>query len=327
MRMLVGTLCVLALGGLLVMTVSRFLVGGPGWTILVAAFAPYALLGYAVLLIVCALLVRGSNEPWWPLVGVGVALVGILAHVWWLVPMFTAETPPPGDRLTVMNSNLEFGQGDAATVVNTAAQRDVDVLVLEEATPLSLQKLRDAGLDELLPHQRGEPSNGASGTMVFSRFTLGPARTLPLGNLGLDLTVRAPEPFRLIAVHTAQPVGLPTEWQDDLRGLRTLVSAATRQGPTVLAGDFNATLDHAPLRRVLDAGVSDAVEQSGSGWQPTWPSRAHEKWLRPLITIDHVLASKEYVATRTHAVEVANSDHFALVTELVRRGSSAGSGD
>ena len=81
MRMLVGTLCVLALVGLLVMTVSRFLVGGPGWTILVAAFSPYALLGYAVVLIVCALLVRGSNEPWWPLLGVGVALVGILAHV------------------------------------------------------------------------------------------------------------------------------------------------------------------------------------------------------------------------------------------------------
>ena len=158
-----------------------------------------------------------------------------------------------------MTSNLEFGQGDAATVVNTVAQRNVDVLVLEEATPTSLAKLREAGLDELLPHDRGEPARYARGTMVFSRFPLGPARTLPFGNTGLDVTVRAPEPFRLIAVHTWQPVEWPKDWQGDMRELRALVTAATKRGPTIVAGDFNATLDHAPMRRVLDAGVSDAV--------------------------------------------------------------------
>ena len=107
--------------------------------------------------------------------------------------------------------------------MNTIAQRDVDVLVLEEATPTSLDKLREAGLDELLPHDRGEPARYARGTMVFSRFPLGPARTLPFGNTGLDVTVRAPQPFRLIAVHTWQPVEWPKDWQGDMRELRTLV--------------------------------------------------------------------------------------------------------
>ena len=319
MRTVLRTLTVLLLVALLVMTTSRFLVGGPGWTILVASFSSYALFGYVVLLIVCALLVRGSSQPWLPVLGVVVALVGMVAHTWWLVPMFTAEKAPAGERLTVMTSNLEFGQGEAATVVNTVAQRHVDVLVLEEVTPPSLDQLREAGLDELLPHHQGQPATYARGTMVFSRFRLGDARTLPLGNVGLDLTVRAPQPFRLIAVHTWQPVGWPNEWQGDMRELRTLVSAATKQGPTLVVGDFNATLDHAPLRRVLGAGVSDAVEQSGSGWQPTWPSADVKKWLRPLIPIDHVLASKEYVATHTRTVEVAHTDHFAMVAELVRR--------
>ena len=189
------------------------------------------------------------------------------------MPLFTAEKAPAGHRLTVMTSNLEFGQGEAATVVNTVAQRHVDVLVLEEVTPYSLEQLHDAGLDDLLPHHEGQPAAYARGTMVFSHYRLGAARTLPLGNVGLDLTVRAPQPFRLIAVHTWQPVGWPTEWQGDMRELRTLVAAATEQGPTVVVGDFNATLDHAPLRKVLAAGVSDSVEESGSGWQPTWPSR------------------------------------------------------
>ena len=73
------------------------------------------------------------------------------------------------------------------------------------------------------------------------------------------------------------------------------------------------------MRQVLDAGVSDAAEQAGSGWQPTWPSSDRKKWLRPLITIDHVLTSKEYVATRTQSVEVPGSDHYAVVADLVRR--------
>ena len=41
--------------------------------------------------------------------------------------------------------------------------------------------------------------------------------------------------------------------------------------------------------------------------------------MRPLITIDHVLASNEYVATHTETVEVAGTDHHAVVAELVRR--------
>jgi endonuclease/exonuclease/phosphatase family metal-dependent hydrolase len=212
-------------------------------------------------------------------------------------------------------------------VVNTVAQRDVDVLVLEEATPSALEELRRAGLDDLLPHHRGESAPGARGTMVFSRFRLGPARTLPLGNVGLDLRVRAPQPFRLVAVHTWQPVDRPTEWRRDLKALHMLVSTAVAQGPTLLVGDFNATLDHAPLRTVLDAGVNDSVEQAGSGWQPTWPSRSVRGWLRPVIAIDHVLVSNEYVATRTHTVEVPHTDHYALVAELVRRRTAARSGN
>jgi len=35
-----------------------------------------------------------------------------------------------------------------------------------------------------------------------------------------------------------------------------------------------------------------------------------------LITIDHVLASEEYVATRSRTVEVHNGDHLALVADL-----------
>ena len=43
----------------------------------------------------------------------------------------------------------------------------------------------------------------------------------------------------------------------------------------LLVGDFNATLDHAALRRLLDTGYRDAASVVGQGMTPTcWPIRA-----------------------------------------------------
>ena len=48
-------------------------------------------------------------------------------------------------------------------------------------------------------------------------------------------------------------------WRGDLRAL----PPATPDGPLrILAGDFNATLDHAELRRLLDTGYEDAAARS-----------------------------------------------------------------
>jgi endonuclease/exonuclease/phosphatase (EEP) superfamily protein YafD len=83
-----------------------------------------------------------------------------------------------------------------------------------------------------------------------------------------------------------------------------------------VVGDFNATRDHQPFRAILDTGLRDAAEQAGSGWQPTWPARGSWGWLRPLLTIDHVLATDQWQAVDTSTLEVPGSDHLALVARL-----------
>ena len=57
--------------------------------------------------------------------------------------------------------------------------------------------------------------------------------------------------------------------------------------PRVLAGDFNATLDHAVFRDVLRLGYADAALQVGQALTPTWgpPGR------RAVLTLDHVLVT------------------------------------
>lgn len=318
MRPLLGLVAVLGLVGSVVLSGSRFLDLGRSWPVMVASFSSYAVAGYAVVLVLALLLRRRAARRRWLGVVALLALVGLVAQGWWLAPQFTGGSRARSD-LTVMSSNLEFGRGDAATVVRTVASGGVDVLVLEEVTPASLVRLRDAGLDDLLPHEAGTPAQTASGTMVFSRWRLGAPRPVPLGHVGLAVRVEAPGPFDLVAVHAAMPLADPGEW---LRDQRTLARLGPRSGahasglPTLMAGDFNATLDHAPLRRVLDAGLRDAAEQSGSGWQSTWPTRWRRDWLRPVIAIDHVLASDGLRAVRTRTVEVPRTDHRALVVEL-----------
>ena len=55
----------------------------------------------------------------------------------------------------------------------------------------------------------------------------------------------------------------------------------------LLAGDFNATLDHHELRRLLgDGGYVDAADAVGAGYDTTWPAGRD---FPPEITIDHVL--------------------------------------
>jgi endonuclease/exonuclease/phosphatase (EEP) superfamily protein YafD len=221
--------------------------------------------------------------------------------------------------LTVMSSNLRFGVGDPDTVVAAATDRKVDVLVLEEVTPTELAALDRAGLSQLLPNQVGRPATTASGTMVFSRYRLGSPNRVLVSNGGLSVEVAAPKPFRLLAVHTAQPVDEVTLWHNDLLEVKHQAAAAVDRGPTLVVGDFNATRDHPRFRSVLGAGLRDAAEQANSGWQPTWPTGSRAWYLRPVVTIDHVLVSKEFAAVDTATIDVQGSDHRALVVDLQRR--------
>jgi endonuclease/exonuclease/phosphatase (EEP) superfamily protein YafD len=83
--------------------------------------------------------------------------------------------------------------------------------------------------------------------------------------------------------------------------------------PVVAAGDFNATLDQAPLRDLLAHGYADAAEQSGVFWRPTWP---YDRIGPPLIAIDHVLSRGGPVADQLAVETVPGTDHGALIVRL-----------
>ena len=118
------------------------------------------------------------------------------------------------------------------------------------------------------------------------------------------------------SVHVTPPFShqVPV-WRADLR----VVPRATPDSRVrILAGDFNATLDHAELRDLLDSGYVDAADEVGAGLRATWPD---DRRLPPPVTIDHVLADERAGVREFSVHPIPGTDHRAVFAELVLPGA------
>ena len=278
----------------------------------VIAFAPYMAV-LAPLPVVLALLLRRK-------VVAAVAAVAALALLAAMLPRALpgpqrASADTPGRTLVVMSANLLFGRADAAAVVRLVREHDVDVLALQELTPAALARLDAAGVADALPARVVRPDASWSGLGLLARAPLRavPAQPpRPETRLEAVLSPRDGAPLRLVAVHPLPPVSRANTraWSEALRSLPGPRAGAV---PRVLLGDFNATLDHHELRRLLDRGYADAADSTGQGLRPTWPTTGG----RPPITIDHVLLPSRIRIRRMSLHDVPGSDHRSLIAELV----------
>lgn len=310
------------------LTLLRLAAPDQGFLVRLTSFAPLALVLYAgALLVGVPRWLRRRGEGRGAVLPVLLALAGLGLHGWWLAPHWTGESAAaehPAYRLEVMTTNLLKGAGDTTQVMRSAAEHRVDVLVVQEISPGALRALEQLGLREAFPHRAGGPADDPSGTMVFSTAPLVDVTRLGTQFGSLAMTVRTGDgPLRLLAVHPRPPLGDASTWHAELEVLREAV--ADPRGFDLVVGDFNASADHAPLRRLLtDGDLRDAAEQANAGWQPTWPMEGRWKVgpvpLPRLVAIDHVLVGKRLWAERVDALAIDGSDHRALVAHLVPRG-------
>ncbi|RKT52185.1 endonuclease/exonuclease/phosphatase family protein [Saccharothrix australiensis] len=270
--------------------------------------------------------------PYFTAAGVLLGAIALLARRWFvgtvtlLVALVLVAAVAPrafpdarpigvGQEVRVMAANLLVGKADAEVLVAAVRDHAVDVLALQELSPAMVVDLERAGLDEVLPHRVFLAEPGASGSGIASRYPLtardlaGPSTLRQAGALvalpGADLEV--------VSVHPLPPVTPdgPEPWQRDMAGL----PRPDLNGPyRVLAGDFNATLDHVGLRRLLNHGYVDAADQVGAGLDPTWPADA--VWPPPVV-IDHILVDDRCPVDTFQVVDIPGSDHRAIVSQFV----------
>jgi endonuclease/exonuclease/phosphatase (EEP) superfamily protein YafD len=302
LAVLVSLVCL----GVAIPTVAVALRREPGILAIVTALMPYVAL-VSVVGLVLALV--SSNR-----VLIAVAALLAVVNVAWQLPLFVADPGGTGTPvLRVMSSNLKFGAGDAQTVVDLVRTQHIDVLALEELTPDSVQRLRDAGLDDVLPYSRAQPETTFAGTGLWSRTLMSDVR--PIEGLAAHavagvVTDAAGTKVTVVAVHPLAPGVDDHGGRDQDYGvLRAALAAIT--GSVVVAGDFNATRDQAPFRSLQSDGFLDAADQAGAGVQPTFPNHRNG---RTIVAIDHVIARDLPArAVSWQTFDVPGSDHLAVV--------------
>ncbi|MFG1694639.1 endonuclease/exonuclease/phosphatase family protein [Nonomuraea sp. NPDC049309] len=275
-----------------------------------AAFTPY----FAVM----ALVVLGVAVALRSRVAVAIMVVVCACLAWCVLPRaFGDDAAPAGGRpLRVLTINLNGGRGDAAVVTELVRRLNVDVLSLQELTWSSMVRLNAAGLNDLLPYHVSVPDvRGPQGSGIYSRHPLRERKGLfqPVGHHMPVAEVSLPggSPVEVVVVHPVAPVPRTVpEWH---AGVASLPPAPTSGPPRILAGDFNATLDHAVFRDLLATGYTDAAGSTGNGLVPTWP---HGRSLPPLVAIDHVLTDSRAGAVATRIFDIPGSDHRALFADL-----------
>ncbi|MEU0442182.1 endonuclease/exonuclease/phosphatase family protein [Streptomyces sp. NPDC006186] len=276
------------------------------------AFLPWLLAPTAAALLM-ALFAR-----WWTGLVWGVVVLGLLA--WFMDPYGKTHDPAgaPVASFRVLTANVEFGHATDALVGAVRRERPDIVFVAECDTARCEPALR-RDLAAAYPYRQAVDATGSAGSVLLSRFPLTPAAGVQgrMGMPGAVADIRGHR-VRLQLAHPMPPLPQQLDvWRRELGALRDW-AAADRTTPTVLAGDFNASQDHAAFRRILDTGLQDAARLAGHARTPSWPART-----TPLVgaQIDHVLLSRDFSVTEARFLDLRDSDHRALVTSVTLHAS------
>ncbi|MEV4104315.1 endonuclease/exonuclease/phosphatase family protein [Nonomuraea sp. NPDC049649] len=272
------------------------------------SFTPYFAVA-ALLTLAWALLMRSRAAT-------AILLAVCVCLAWLVIPRaIPSSAPTEGRPLRLLTANLNGGRADAQTVVDLVRELDIDVFSVQELTWSARERLTAAGLKELLPYAVTQPMpRGPEGSGIYARHPLRERSGLfrrvghhmPVAQVALP----GGAPVEVVVVHPVAPVPWTVdEWE---AGLSNLPPAPSDGPPRVLAGDFNATLDHVVFRRLLATGYTDAAAATGNGLKPTWPMRA----LPPLVAISHVLTDARGAAVSTQVHDIPGSDHRALSADL-----------
>ncbi|WP_309097796.1 endonuclease/exonuclease/phosphatase family protein [Streptomyces sp.] len=270
------------------------------------AFLPWLLVPTALALLLTLL------SRWWTGTAWGALLLGLLA--WYIEPYGTTDDPVgrPVAELRVLTSNVEFGQG-TASLVGAVRREKPDIVFVQECDHACDAQLK-SDLARDFPHRRAVEGGGSEGSVILSRFPLTPTAGVP-GTMGMPGAVADVDghTVRLQLAHPMPPLpGQVGLWRRELGALRD-AAATDRSTPLILAGDFNASQDHAAFRRILDTGLRDASRLDGAGRTATWPAPTAPTLG---VQIDHVLLSRHFAADRTRILDLASTDHRAVVTDL-----------
>lgn len=269
---------------------------------------------------------RGAAR-WVPGMALVVAMPALAVHLAWIGPLFVGPKPTAdrSKQIVVMAQNFEYG--DSGDLIDRMVNNHTDLLVISDMRQENLQGLRAGGISRYLPYHIGVTPDGPQGTVVYSRYPLvGDTLISDGGDLRAVTVKHTPlGDVRLFALHPTPPYQRAA-WAREYVWIDRALARWARESPktpTLIAGDLNATLDHAELRLIANMGYSDAMVQANGGLQPTFPAPGTRKaWGLPIpaiVPIDHVMVSHPLVVTSAKTLTTVGADHLGLLVRVGKR--------
>jgi endonuclease/exonuclease/phosphatase (EEP) superfamily protein YafD len=239
-------------------------------------------------------------------------------------------TDEEASELTVLTWNTLGPATTPDAVAELALETGADIVVLPETT------LETATQTAVLMRDGGQPM--WANTLAYDQIS--PARSTSLltsaelGEYDYDslaestavlptmvATPRDGDGPTIVAVHAVAPLLEQFgNWKNDL----ALLADFCGEGNVIMAGDFNATIDHmtglgAEPGKTLGA-CTDAAMSTGDAAVGTWPTRLPAILGAP---IDHVMATSDWTVTGFEVIQSLDdngSDHRPVVARLTRAG-------
>ncbi|MFD7870383.1 endonuclease/exonuclease/phosphatase family protein [Microbacterium sp. NPDC059771] len=246
---------------------------------------------------------------------------------------FTGATLPAAtdSSLRVLTWNTAGEAVPAEEIARRILEQGAEVVALPETTEAVGERialmLREQGHPMWVHHVQFRPDvpNGPQSwqTTVLVAPELGEYSVIESARDGSSNTGSVPSVVlmpvdgdgpTIVAVHAVAPrMEEMQQWQSDLQWIADQCPA----GDFILAGDFNATVDHMASLGVEGGDMGycrDVASRTGNGLSGTWPSSLPALAGAP---IDHVMASPNWRPTGSVVLDDAGgSDHRALVVQL-----------
>ncbi|WP_232663678.1 endonuclease/exonuclease/phosphatase family protein [Pseudonocardia sp. TRM90224] len=243
---------------------------------------------------------------------VALAALPALAERVWRRP----AAQPSSSDFTVLALNVLHGRADTGELATLLERERPDLVALSEAGCDFRDKLMPLisgmGYRSWAATAPGVADGEGVVLLAADRMGLLEVRSDPaMPQRSLRATGGLLGERSFIVAHTISPVGVQrTRWW--CADMATIGRWCREPVAPIVAGDLNATLDHALLRDAIGPGHS-AAAGTGRGLAGTFPT----KLPRALgIQIDHVIVPAATVTSRFEIVDVRSSDHRAVLTQF-----------
>jgi vancomycin resistance protein VanJ len=287
-------------------------------------FAPWLLVAASVGLCLAAL----GRRRW--LSGLLGILVLILGGRYWPV-----LTPQPVEshahasshpfQLRVMTFNVHYSNRDAAGIAGLVRSQAPDLIAFQEFTrPLGLVLIPQLAAE--YPYTLVDDEKWTRQALL-SRYPLTDVPPPPAAWRTQRARVQLPGSTLTVWNVHAMPAIAQRGWEEQRQALTAVAQQLLLEtGPLLVMGDFNTTDQNENYHLVADQLI-DVQRAVGWGFGFTFPdSRPYFPALPnlgPLLRIDHIFVSEDWLPLEIHVVpDGHSSDHLPLVATLAFNGSA-----